>query len=237
MSADGPAGADTAAGSVARTRGIARLEAASRARAAGIAFTTADILATLLFALEGARLAAESGLDVFGVIVVGGASSVVGGILRDVLLGDVPPFAFRTPSRILVGLIGSLAAFTLVATGAPTPDELFGVLDALGLALFAVSGARKALDHGSNGWVVVILGTIAAVGGGMLRDLLLGHVPTVLTSSVYASAAAAGALTVFLASRARVTPVTGMALGFVVCATIRILALAFDWHLPVLVAR
>ncbi|WP_368496436.1 trimeric intracellular cation channel family protein [Herbiconiux sp. A18JL235] len=206
-------------------------------RQASRLFTIADIVATGLFAFEGARLAADAGLDVFGVLVVGCVSATVGGILRDLLLGDVPPFAFRSPSRILVALIGSVLAFAVVAISADTPDDAFAVLDALGLALFAVTGAEKALDHRANGWVVVILGTLTAVGGGMARDTLLGGIPSVLTSSVYASAAAAGSLAVLLAARLRFTPAAAMAIGFVVCATLRILAISFDWHLPSLVAR
>ncbi|MDO9396684.1 MAG: TRIC cation channel family protein [Herbiconiux sp.] len=203
----------------------------------GTAFTVADVLATLLFAFEGARLAAEAGLDLFGIVVVGLASSLVGGILRDVLLGDTPPFAFRSPSRILTALLGSLAAIAVVASAAPVPDDAFAVLDALGLALFAITGAEKALDHGANGWVVVILGTLTAVGGGMTRDVLLGGVPSVLTSSVYASAAAAGALAVLLGARLRLTPPLAMTAGFVVCAGLRLLAIAFDWELPHLALR
>ncbi|WP_440710545.1 trimeric intracellular cation channel family protein [Herbiconiux sp. YIM B11900] len=199
-----------------------------------VLFTVADLVATLLFAFEGARLAAEAGLDVFGVLVVGCVSSLVGGILRDLLLGDTPPFAFRSPSRILVALLGSLAAIAIAfaAPDATVPDDLFAVLDALGLALFAITGAEKALDHNANGWVVVILGTLTAVGGGITRDLLLGHVPTVLTSSVYASAAAAASLVVYVAARLRLSPWVCMTLGFATCAALRILAIVFDWQLP-----
>jgi uncharacterized membrane protein YeiH len=204
---------------------------------AGRAFTFADIVATFLFALEGARLAALAGLDIFGIVVVGAASSLVGGITRDLLLGDTPPFAFRSPSRIVAGLAGSLAGLGLVALNSPLPDTVIAVLDALGLALFAVTGAKKALDHHSNGLVVVILGTLTAVGGGVVRDLLLGHVPFVLTTSVYASTAAAGSLALYLAVRLRVPPTAAMAIGFVVCATLRILAIAFDWQLPHLTPR
>jgi len=229
--------AESAAAGPERTAtGPGRSGWARRGAHAALAFTVADVVATLLFAFEGARLAATSGLDVFGVIVVGCVSSMVGGILRDVLLGDVPPFAFRSPSRIIVALIGSFAAFGLVAAGAPAPDGLIAVLDALGLALFAITGAEKALENGSNGWVVVILGTLTAVGGGMTRDVLLGHVPSVLTSSVYASAAAAGALAVYLSAKARLTPAVAMTVGFVVCAALRLLALAFGWELPRLAA-
>ncbi len=205
---------------------------ARRGAHATLAFTVADIVATLLFAFEGARLAAVSGLDLFGVVVVGCVSSMVGGILRDVLLGDTPPFAFRSPSRIIVALLGSIGAFALVAAGAAAPDDVIAVLDALGLGLFAITGAEKALEFGSNGWVVVIVGTLTSVGGGMTRDVLLGHVPTVLTSSIYASAAAAGALAVYLGAKARLTPAVAMTIGFVVCAGLRILAIAFGWQLP-----
>jgi uncharacterized membrane protein YeiH len=211
--------------------------AAGRGRPATTAFTVADIVATLLFAFEGARLAAAAGLDVFGIVVVGMASSMVGGILRDVLLGDTPPFAFRSPSRILAGLGGSLLALGVVALGVPLDDTLIAVLDALGLALFAVTGAEKAIDHGSNGIVVVILGTLTAVGGGVTRDLLLGGIPSVLTTSIYASAAAAGALGVWAASRLRAPMLAAMAVGFVLTAGLRLAALAWDWQLPHLIAR
>ncbi|GAA2223729.1 trimeric intracellular cation channel family protein [Herbiconiux moechotypicola] len=211
--------------------------AQAAARRSQRAFTLADVAATALFAWEGARLAAEAGLDLFGIMVVGCVSSLVGGITRDLLLGDTPPFAFRSPSRLLAALVGSGVALVLAFLGAPAPDELIAVLDALGLALFAVTGAQKALDHGSNGLVVVILGTLTAVGGGIARDLLLGAVPSVLTSSVYASAAAAGALVMLIVVRLTARPAVGMTAGFVVCAGLRLAAIAFDWQLPHLVVR
>lgn len=210
---------------------------ASRSRAATTAFTVADIVATLLFAFEGARLAALAGLDVFGIVVVGLASSTVGGILRDLLLGDTPPFAFRSPSRLVAALGGSALALGVVGAGIELPEAVISVADALGLALFAVTGAEKAVDHGSNGLVTVILGTLTAVGGGITRDLLTGVVPTVLTSSVYASAAALGALGVWAVWRMRAPMIAAMAVGFLLTAGLRLAALAWDWQLPHLVTR
>ena len=200
--------------------------------AGGRLYSVADHAATALFAIEGATAGVVAGLDVLGVLVVGFCTALAGGILRDVLLGDVPPAAFRSPSRIVVALAG--AGFTcLVATELrEVPVGLIAVFDAGGLALFAVTGAQKALEHRSNGLVVVILGTMTAVGGGVVRDILLNRVPLVLSGDFYATAAAAGALAVYIASRLRFAPVWAMTIGFTVCFVLRLLALTFAWQLP-----
>ncbi|MEF2976051.1 trimeric intracellular cation channel family protein [Subtercola sp. YIM 133946] len=195
-------------------------------------YSIADHAATLVFAVEGASAGVVAGLDVLGILVVGFCTALAGGILRDVLLGEAPPAAFRSPSRIVVALAGD--AFTCLVAGelGSVPVGVLGAFDAAGLALFAVTGAQKALEHRSNGLVVVILGTMTAVGGGVVRDILLNRVPIVLSSDLYATAAAAGALVVYIATRARLTPVLAMTAGFVVCFVLRVLALAYGWQLP-----
>ncbi|WP_419817847.1 trimeric intracellular cation channel family protein [Glaciibacter flavus] len=191
-----------------------------------------DLAATLLFAVEGASVGVRAHLDLLGVLVVGFCTALVGGVLRDLLMGDTPPAAFRSPVRIILALAGGLIAFVLAATVAEVPAGVLVVLDAFALGLFAVSGADKALQSGANGWVVVMLGTITAVGGGVVRDVLVNTVPVVLVASVYATAAAAGALAVWIAARLRWSPIVGMSIGFVVCTLLRLAAVAFDWQLP-----
>lgn len=190
-----------------------------------------DVAATLLFALEGASAGIQAHLDLFGVLVVGFSTALVGGIVRDLLLGDAPPAAFRSPSRIVAAFLGGLIAFALFSASA-IPASVLTTSDAAALALFAVTGAAKAREHGSNGLVVVMLGTITGVGGGVVRDLLLGKVPAVLTADIYASAAALGAFSFWLTASLKLPPVWAMAIGIVVCFGVRTAAVAFGWQLP-----
>ncbi|MFV9425480.1 trimeric intracellular cation channel family protein [Microbacterium sp. S1037] len=182
------------------------------------AFATLDLLATAVRGVEGAALAAHAGFDLLGVLVVGFVTAVVGGILRDVLLGDLPPAALRSSSRIVVALGASVATFVLLALVDEVPSTVILTLDGVGLALFAVIGAQKASAHGASLWVVVAVGVVAATGGGVVRDVLLGHTPVLLTQSVYGGAAALGALAtgiLLLATRrAHLSIVVGFLLAF-----------------------
>ncbi|WZH35906.1 MAG: TRIC cation channel family protein [Microbacterium enclense] len=158
------------------------------------AFAALDILATAVRGVEGAALAAHAGFDLLGVLVVGFVTAVVGGMLRDVLLGDLPPAALRSSSRIIVAFAASGATFVLLRLVDEVPSTVLLTLDGVGLALFAVIGAQKAFAHGASLWVVVVVGVVAATGGGVVRDILLGHTPVLVTDSVYGGAAALGAL-------------------------------------------
>lgn len=195
-------------------------------------FDAIDVAATALFAIEGAAAAAHAGLDVLGVVVVGFVVALAGGILRDVLLGDLPPAAFRSPLRIVVALSAAVAAFLVLTVVDATPPLLLTTLDALGLALFAVTGAEKAFARGANLWVVTILGGVTAAAGGVMRDLLLDRTPLVLSASVYGTAALAGALVCGILLRYTRMPRLALAAGFAVAFGLRMVAVAFDWQLP-----
>ena len=195
--------------------------------------TWTDLAATGLFAVEGARLGVLAGLDLFGVLVTAFATALGGGIVRDVLLGDVPPASMRSvayPATALAAGGAVLAAYALWGS-APTGTAMT-TLDAAGLSLFAVNGAAKALDHGMNALLAVLLGTMTAVGGGTIRDVLLDVVPGVLVREVYAVAAAVGAAVVVLAVRLGVRRATAMAAGAVVCFALRVVAVQRGWDLP-----
>jgi len=196
------------------------------------AFDVLDIAATALFGLEGAALAAHAGFDLLGVVVVGFLVALAGGVLRDVLLGDLPPAALRSPSRIVAALAAAVAAFVFIEIVDAFPVLPLQVMDAIGLALFAVTGAQKAWASGANLWVVTLLGTLAATGGGVIRDVLLARTPYVLSQSVYGSAAAAGALTtgILLATTRR--PRLALAAGFAVALGLRLGAVLWGWSLP-----
>ncbi|WP_241493698.1 trimeric intracellular cation channel family protein [Microbacterium testaceum] len=185
------------------------------------AFATLDLLATAVRGVEGAALAAHAGFDLLGVLVVGFVTAVVGGILRDVLLGDLPPAALRSSSRIVVALGASVATFVLLALVDEVPSTVILTLDGVGLALFAVIGAQKASAHGASLWVVVAVGVVAATGGGVVRDVLLGHTPVLLTQSVYGGAAALGALATGILLLATRRAHLSIAVGFVLAFGLR----------------
>lgn len=196
------------------------------------AFAALDITATAVRGLEGAALAAHAGFDLLGVVVVGFVAAVAGGMLRDVLLGDLPPAALRSASRIVVALAAAVATFVLLNLVDAVPEPLLLSLDGMGLALFAVIGAQKAYAHGASLWVVVIVGVVAATGGGVLRDVLLGHTPVLLTQSVYGLAAAAGALVTGILLLTTRRPHLAVVIGFVVAFGLREAAIFGGWSLP-----
>ena len=147
-----------------------------------------DLLGTFVFGLSGGLLAVRRGLDLVGVLALATAAALAGGMLRDVLLGATPPAALAQSRYLLTAGGAGLAAFL----AAPLFERLgkpVVVLDALGLGLFAVTGCRKALDHGLDPLACLLLGVLTAVGGGALRDLLVAEVPRVLREEVYALAA------------------------------------------------
>lgn len=194
-------------------------------------FTFLDLAGTFAFAFSGAVAARDRGLDWFGVIVIAFAVACGGGVLRDLCIGAVPPAGLTDWRYLSVAMAASwvvLAARALVVRLAH-PVTLF---DSLGLGLFAVTGAQKALIFGHNAEVAVILGVVTAVGGGVARDVLLNWVPMILRREVYASAALAGA----------VIEVSGERLGWVssgrtwaalmACFALRYLSLRYNWNLP-----
>jgi len=121
----------------------------------------ADLLATFLFALQGGAAAAAAGLDMFGILVVAFVVALGGGVLRDVLIGDIPPAAFRSTIYPVVAFTGGAVATLLYGVVREIPPFTLGSLDAAGLALFAVVGAAKAHDHGMNPLLAALLGTLS----------------------------------------------------------------------------
>lgn len=153
--------------------------------------TTIDLLGTLAFALTGAFRAVKHELDWLGVAVLACITGIGGGIVRDILLGCTPPVALRQPMYLLVCLAG--AALTIVAKRRiATLWNWVMVADALGLGFFAAIGAARAESAGATPLVVVLLAGVTAVGGGVLRDILVSEIPQVLKSDFYATAALIG---------------------------------------------
>ena len=190
-----------------------------------------DLIGTFVFALSGAALAVQRGMDLFGVLVLAFVTAVVGGITRDVLIGAVPPASVADWHNLALAVAAGLLVFRFyrLLDRLQHPVLFF---DAAGLGVFAVAGTQKALGFGINWPMAAVLGMITGIGGGMVRDVLTAQVPTVLHADIYAVAALAGALVV-VAGDALALPPTFVALaGIGLCVFLRLMALYRGWKLP-----
>ncbi len=158
-----------------------------------------DLLGTLAFAFTGAFRAVKHELDWLGVIVLATMTGVGGGILRDLLLGETPPLALRQPVYIAICILGAVLTIVAKRKIAPHWDWVL-IADALGLGFFAAIGAARAAQAGANPMTIVLLAGLTAVGGGMVRDLLVCEIPLVLRSDFYATAALIGGVAFWLLS-------------------------------------
>ena len=194
-----------------------------------------DLVGTFAFALNGALTAVRAvHVDVVGVITLGMITALGGGIIRDVLLGALPPATFVDWRYLAVAAGGGLIAF-LFSRGLNRFTSAIDVLDAAGLSLFAVTGAGKALELGVGPVQAIILGTVTGVGGGTLRDVLIRRVPSVLSSGLYAIPALVGATLAVIAASSGLNHVLGapVALGAAgVCFAIRMVGLRFGLDAP-----
>ena len=191
-----------------------------------------DLLGTFVFALEGAMAAIRGDLDFLGLLVLAFVTAVGGGMVRDVLLGAVPPVAIRDWRYGAVAFTGAVAVFFFFHWVQRIPVQWMITLDAAGLSLFAIAGTEKALESKIHPLMAVVLGGITGVGGGTIRDLLLAQVPSVLRKDVYAAAALAGALVMVVGLQAKLPRALMMPLGGVVCFLIRMVSVARHWNLP-----
>lgn len=191
-----------------------------------------DLMGTAVFAAEGASVAVQAHLDLLGILVLAFVTALGGGIVRDLLIGDVPPGAVRNWHYAAVALAAGGLVFLLHTWFPGINRWLVITLDAAGLSFFAVSGAAKALDFNLNPLLATMMGGITGVGGGTIRDLLIGQIPKVLRSDIYAAAALFGAALTILCLRLKVTPVVASICGIAGCFTLRMLAVYFHWNLP-----
>jgi len=195
-------------------------------------FLVLDLTGIFAFGLNGALTATRMvRLDIVGVVTLGMFTALGGGVIRDILLGALPPATFSDWRYLTVAAAGSLVAF-LFGRSLDRLATLILVLDAAGLSLFAVSGALKGLDFGIGFGQAVILGTITAVGGGTLRDVLIGEIPSVLTSGLYAIPALVGAFIVVAADRVGAAGLPAALVAAGACFAIRMLGVRYDVQAP-----
>jgi len=189
-----------------------------------------DLAGIAVFASTGALVGVRKELDVFGVSVLALITGLGGGVLRDVLIGSVPPAALEDWRYLVVPAATALAVFVFHPAFGRMERQIM-VLDAVGLALFCVTGAVKADEAGLNVLAASVLGTLSGIGGGMLRDVVAGRVPVIFRGELYATPAFAGALIATVVHHEGYSE-WWYALAFAVCLGWRLVALKRGWTAP-----
>jgi uncharacterized membrane protein YeiH len=191
-----------------------------------------DLVGTFVFAISGASAGMTRRLDLFGTLALSFVAGNLGGVTRDVLIGSVPPAAISDWRYLAVSLLAGVITFYWPSGIAKLSSPVL-VFDAAGLALFAVSGAQKALAFGLNPVMAALLGMLTGIGGGMARDVLVAEVPTVLRADIYAIAALAGAAVVVIGQPMQLSPTITTIIGALLCFWLRLMAIHRGWQLPV----
>ena len=204
-------------------------------------FHICELVGTVAFAVAGAMVAIDKRVDLFGVLFLGMLTALGGGCLRDVLLGRFPPAMFSNYVYVTVSIVTALIVFIAARLLAEryrlneaAIDQINNIFDALGLGVFAVVGVEVSVSagYGSNGFLAVFMGMTTAIGGGVLRDLLLREIPFVLKKRIYAIAAICGALAYYIGWRLALPETVSLLAGVGVTFVLRLLATAFKWNLP-----
>ena len=200
-----------------------------------------DLIGTIAFAISGAFVGIRKGMDIFGVNVLAVTTACGGGLMRDLIIGSIPPQMFRNPFFVMVAIVVANVVFLLMYLHrhmprkvAPLYDKLLFWFDSLGLAAFTVDGvmAGIAMGYGDNEFLICFLGFMTAVGGGALRDVLASQTPDIFRKHVYAVAAIAGAVLMVALLRLFESEQIAMLGGFLLVPVLRFLAAHFRWNLP-----
>ena len=200
-----------------------------------------EMAGTVAFAASGAMVGVERNMDIFGVSVLGVVTAVGGGMIRDIVLGIIPPNVFTNPVYALVATITSCVVFLvfywkrqlLEGHMRLTYDRVMLVMDSIGLGIFTVVGVNTGIRSGymDNVFLLVFLGTITGVGGGSLRDMMAGVPPYIFVKHIYACASIVGAVVCVYMNRF-VGNVEAMMVACFVIILIRYLAAHYRWNLP-----
>lgn len=200
-----------------------------------------ELLGTVAFSISGAIEAMKKKMDLLGVLVLGLVTAVGGGIVRDLIIGELPPISFRNPRNALIALVTALVAFLVGAFMSKRKESLHSKLwnealllsDAFGLGAFTVLGiqsVQRQTDYEGTA-LLLFVGVITGVGGGLIRDIFAGNVPYIFRKHVYATASIAGAVAYLMLQRTGLEPLAALVSLFLVVA-LRLLAAHFQWNLP-----
>lgn len=200
-----------------------------------------EILGTIAFSASGAIEAMKKKMDMLGVLVLGLITAVGGGILRDVLIGELPPASFQNPRNALIAIATALLAFLIGAVVSRKKqsehstiwNQVLLVSDAIGLGTFTVLGIRYVQEQYGyeNPALLLFVGVITGVGGGMLRDIFAGNMPYIFRKHVYATASIAGAVTYLCLEKTGYIQMA-LAVSVSLVVLVRLLAAWFQWNLP-----
>lgn len=206
-----------------------------------------DILGTIAFAVSGVLVAVTRRMDIFGSFVLAAATAVGGGIVRDLLIGRIPPTAFRSSlyfwliigTIIFTALLLRYVNFSETSVFMKRSKQIYLLCDAIGLGSFTITGTLLGYSVYPDLWILdITLGVITAVGGGVIRDVLAGMIPGVLKTDIYATAAIVGAIVLYVfICLPDVSTVAAAMASFMVTVGIRLLALHFRWNLPHITRR
>ena len=192
-------------------------------------WTGLEVVGTVAFAAAGALVGVKKRLDIFGVAMLAVTTAVGGGIMRDTLIGNIPPLAFRNPMFIFISLVVAVLVSIFVKQ-VVRKQRLLNLCDALGLGAFAATGASLALSHDSL-LLVVTVGVVTGIGGGVLRDIFVREIPLVFRAEIYAVAAAIGAAC-FYGLQLMLPVDMALYLACLITVAIRLLSLYYGINLP-----
>ncbi len=212
-----------------------------------------EIIGTIAFSVSGAMIGIQKKMDIFGVTILGLTTAVGGGILRDLMIGNIPPQTFRDPVYALMAILTAIMVFVIVATlkkvrhkdhiditdqfkGKRVYDLVMLIMDTLGLAIFTVVGIQTAEKAEAEfSWLLLVfVGVVTGVGGGVIRDMMAGNTPYIFVKHIYACASLAGAVVYLVIHAIGGIGIESFAaiVAMAVIMVIRFLAAKFKWNLP-----
>lgn len=189
-----------------------------------------EIIGTIAFSVSGAVVGIKKKMDILGVVTLGIITAVGGGILRDIIIGVVPPTAFRNPAYTLIAIAVAVLAFFPFVSRKINLDHFIWILaDSIGLGAFTMIGVSSGTAF-NNLFLEVFLGVLTGVGGGVIRDICSGDIPMIFVKHFYACPCIIGAIICAILNR--YDPDLAIVVGFAVILILRLLAAKFKWHLP-----
>ena len=200
-----------------------------------------EIVGIIAFAVSGAAVAIDTGLEVFGIAFIGVITALGGGVIRDIILGIFPPIMFTYKIYTVTAVIASLVVFfiaymdkNLFYKNIDRIDAIVNVFDAVGIGLFAVTAVQRCIQHGygDNAFLCIFMAMTTCIGGSIMRDLLCQKLPAVLRKRIYALATLAGGATYYYMFIFGMDRELSMIAGAGITISIRLLATKYKWNMP-----
>ncbi len=192
---------------------------------------TLDLIGTVAFAASGALAGVRRGMDLFGILVLAMVTAIGGGTLRDLLLGDLPPFCLRNETYLWLPIIAALVVF-FTHRRLPRFAPVLLYLDAIGLGTFVVIGTGKAISLHTGPIGAVLMGVITATAGGVMRDILSNEIPLIMRREIYASACILGGIILVLLTTIHTPDNLALLISASAVILLRIMAIRYNWSLP-----